>query len=241
VRFDRSGHLAYSCAIAAAALGSLITLFRTVAAALLLCWAWLEWSSRDGRASAPERARRFVAYASLIAIVVVAGYVAINSSVISRRLANPASAYGRLATWQSAATIAVTNPVAGVGLMNYRDYFRQKYVIGDEGMAAVNDVRAAETPHSNPLWIAAEMGLPALALYVLASFYILLAAMRGLAREGAGKIAAACALGVLAAYWITGLTLASGAYSDLNLYFFFMSGLLLNVAATGAPRAEKGR
>jgi hypothetical protein len=36
-----------------------------------------------------------------------------------------------------------------------------------------------------------------------------------------------------AAYWITGMTLTSGAYSDLNLCFFFLCGLLLNVSEKG--------
>ena len=40
--------------------------------------------------------------------------------------------------------------------------------------------------------------------------------------------AAAAFIALFVAYWLPGLTLASGYYSDTNLYFFFLIGLLSN-------------
>ncbi|MCI0488097.1 MAG: hypothetical protein L0229_16030, partial [Blastocatellia bacterium] len=102
----------------------------------------------------------------------------------------------------------------------------------DRPAEAVLDARAAPFPHSNLLWIAAELGLFAFALYVAANIYIFLMCYRAFvrAKSGEARAAAVGALALVVVYSIPGLTLASGAYSDLNLYFFFMTGLLLNIS-----------
>jgi hypothetical protein len=69
-----------------------------------------------------------------------------------------------------------------------------------------------------------------LALYLIANLFLARMGWRGFrrAQSGAQRTAAACFLAILVAYWIPGLTLTSGLYSDLNLYFFFLLGLLSN-------------
>jgi O-antigen ligase len=167
------------------------------------------------------------------AIIIVLGIMAItfDTSALGQRLVSLRNLYGRLATWEAAAGITLDRPFFGVGLTNYNDYFEKKYIDEDRPAEAVLDARAAPFPHSNFLWVAAELGLFAFALYVAANIYIFLMGYREFikAKSAEGRAAAATTLAIAAVYSIPGLTLASGAYSDLNLYFFFMIGLLLNI------------
>jgi len=89
--------------------------------------------------------------------------------------------------------------------------------------------------------VAAVLGLAALALYLAASLYLFFMGWRAMKGHDSarGRAAAACYLALLAAYWIPGLTLASGYYSDLNLYFFFMLGLLLNSSVVSEGSGQR--
>jgi O-antigen ligase len=164
-----------------------------------------------------------------VIVIVLGGWlVTMAPSTSGRRLADPRSAFGRLATWQAAAEIALENPAFGVGLANYPDYFDASHYYSDEAPEEVLDTKAADSPHSNLLWIASELGLPGLALYVAANLYLFLTGWRALKRaaDQRQRIAASCFLALVVAYWIPGLTVASGYYSDLNLYFLFLLGAL---------------
>ena len=234
VRFDRAGKLVYVCANAAAALGALLSLFRIVAFALVICWMAQRWAEHRAARQVSLKGsdlRRVLPVASLIvAIVIVFGgwLVTMAPSISGGRLAGPRSAFGRLATWQAAAEIALDNPAFGVGLANYQDYFDASHYYSDEPPEEVLDTKAADSPHSNLLWIASELGLSGLALYIAANLYLFLTGWRALKRavDQRQRLAASCFLALVVAYWIPGLTVASGYYSDLNLYFLFLLGAL---------------
>jgi len=146
------------------------------------------------------------------------------------RLADPRNAFSRIATWEAAAEIAIEHPLFGVGLANYGDYFSAKYSWEEESVERVMNTKALPSPHSNLMWIAAELGWIAFAVYVVANVYLARIGWRALKRAtcATDRTAAACFLALVIAYWMTGLTLTSGLYSDLNLYFFFLCGLLSN-------------
>jgi O-antigen ligase len=171
----------------------------------------------------------------VLALVAVFAIIAtLGQAINSERISDPRNVFGRLATWEAAARIALDNPLTGVGLANYTDHFRQKYRWEDESVETVLQARAADSPHSNLLWIAAELGVVTALLYVAANIFLFLIGWRALsrARGGPERAAAMGFLSLLVAYWITGITLASGYYSDLNLYLFFMLGLLSNKTLT---------
>ncbi|HXG65974.1 MAG TPA: O-antigen ligase family protein [Blastocatellia bacterium] len=233
VRLDAGARLVYGGALVAAVAGALLSTFRAVALAILVCWVILEAAGRKDW-------QRVTVNAVAVAVMVLTllGGLALLAprSSLAERLTNPRNAVGRLVTWSAAVEIAAANPVFGVGLMNYRDYFTQAYSgRGRSFLETTFDTNIANTPHSNLLWIAAELGVGAFALYVIANVCLLLMGYRAWRRayDGRGRTAAGCYLALLAAYWIPGLTLASGVYSDLNLYFFFLLGLLLNIACSG--------
>jgi O-antigen ligase len=232
-RFDRSGKLIYVCATAAAALGALLSLFRIVAFALVVCWV-AQWSltRHDPRLRMKGAdIRRLAPVGAVIAVflVLAGGWIMTTLPERSRgRLINTRSVFGRLATWQGAVEIALDNPVFGVGLANYAEYYDATHYYSDVEREEIRDTKAADSPHSNLLWIVSELGLPAAAAYILANLYLFLMGWRALNRaEGQRQLmAAACFLSLVVAYWIPGLTLTSGYYSDLNLYFSFLLGAL---------------
>ena len=230
-RFDRGGRFVYAGATVAAALGALLPLFRVVAFAIVFCWIVQRWLSRRD----PRRALKAVAVRSLLPVVSLIAVILIvlGSWLVTTpparsggRLLNPRSVFGRLATWQGAAEIALENPVFGVGLGNYADYYDASHYYAGEAREEILDTKAADSPHSNLLWIASELGLPAAAVYIVANLYLFLMGWRALKRADGHRqrLAAACFLSLVVAYWIPGLTLTSGYYSDLNLYFLFLLG-----------------
>lgn len=244
VRFDRTGKLVYGCALTGAALGALLPLFRGVAIALVVGWIVLRWSGRHGRRSPfshPAFRRGTAAGVSIVVILIalVAWFVTIAPMPVGNRLTDARTAYGRLATWQAAVEIAFDNPVLGVGLANYADYFDATHYYSDEPPEEVLETRAADSPHSNVLWVGAELGLTGLALYFAANAYLFLIGWRALKRAGDSRerTAASCFLALVVAYWIPGLTLASGYYSDLNLYFLFLLGALSNLSLVPTSRS----
>jgi hypothetical protein len=186
--------------------------------------------------ASPLGSRRIAAY-SIIGLLLLSSFAVwteLSGSYLIRRLASPRNLYGRLATWQTAARIALENPVAGVGLTNYSEYF--DVIFSDwqhQDVDWIGDIRAVETPHSNFLWIASELGLAGFAPYLLANLFLLLMGLRALlgAKTRQQFMASGGFLALLAAYTIPGLTLQSGFYADVNLYFFFMLGLLSNIFA----------
>lgn len=241
LRLDRAARLVHASSIVAAVTGALLPLFRAVAIALVVCWLFLRWSARAGASqSLRDLGRglmrsRFV-FSRIVPIVVLVGMLIVLAgwltmiapSITGDRLTDPRTAFGRLATWQAAAEITLDNPVFGVGLGNYPEYFDAAHYYSDEPVEEVLETRAANSPHSNALWISSELGLTGLTLYVAANIYLLLMGWRAFktATQQRQRITASCFLALVIAYWIPGLTLASGYYSALNLCFFFLVGAL---------------
>ncbi len=239
VKLDRTTRLLYSCALAAAVLASLLPLFRATAIALVIGFIIVKLAGKgeeekkrgaDAKMVVPSPLHLHKAWLVAVVMAVIICAMSLGYFSFAGRLTNPRNAFGRLATWETAAEITIENPLFGVGLANYRDYFRAKYTWEDESVERVMSTRAADSPHSNLFWVAAELGAFALVLYIAANIYLFSIGWRALKRAAdlRERIAAACYIALFVAYWIHGLTLASGYYSDTNLYFFFMLGLLSN-------------
>jgi O-antigen ligase len=234
MRFDRSGKLTYYTATFCAALAALLSTFRVVAFAMLICWiiqVWLEHraSRRSFWKSASSRRQLPLALALVVVVILIGGWLALRAApALANRLTDPRSGFGRLATWQAAAEITFENPVIGVGLTNYAEAFDQSHYYSDEAPEEVLETKAVDSPHSNLLWISSELGLSGLVLYIAANVFLFLIGWRAfMGSHGRQQsVASSCYLALVLAYWISGLTLASGYYSDLNLYFLFLLGAL---------------
>jgi O-antigen ligase len=237
LRLDRGAKLVYASSLVAAVLGALLPLFRAVAIALVVCWIFLSWSARAGNSQTLRglarglmRSRSFsLGILTVVMLIAIGGwFTTMAPSIAGRRLTDPRTAFGRLATWEAAAEITLDNPVFGAGLGNYRDYFDATHYYADEPPEEVLDTRAVDSPHSNALWISSELGLTGFSLYIAANVYLLLMGLRAFKNAGdrRQRVTASCFLALVFAYWIPGLTLSSGYYSDVNLCFFFLTGAL---------------
>jgi O-Antigen ligase len=256
IRLDNSARFLQTCAFAAGLAASLLPLFRVVAAALVVSWIVLEAGITGFRArlqspkenqghrldgtypAIPRTSRagrrlwliaaRVIVAATLIIFVLVKWDAISGAASAEQRLISPNSVYGRLATWEAAITIAANHPLFGVGLCNYPDTFGVEYADKAQLLEQDSELVVADSPHSNALWIAAELGFPTFAVYLMANLYLFVMGCRALTRgsDAQARASAACFVALVLAYSIPGLALASGAYSDLNLYFFFLLGLL---------------
>lgn len=233
ISWDRAGKLIYRCALIAAALGTLLSLFRMLGFALLVCWVAQRWAATHEITGQSLKAavKRILPLTAMAVIVLgVAGTLmsVLAPSIVGGRLTDPRSVFGRLATWQAGVKIVVNNPILGVGLTNYADYFDASHYYSDLPSEEFEETKAVDSPHSNLLWIASELGGAGLVLYLFANAYLVLMGWRALRRSAdkRERLAAVCFLVLIVAYWLPGLTLASAYYSDLNLCFFFLLGIL---------------
>jgi O-antigen ligase len=240
-RFDLSARVLYGIAIAAAVVSCLLPLFRAVAITLVLCWAAegiitsrlpadlvADASSQRVRSLLRRQRIRTFVMAGIASISFAAVVLALAPANIRQRLTNPRNAYSRLLSWPVAAKIIYGHPVFGVGLSNYVDYFEQEYAGGRSQIELDLDTHIVEHPHSNVVWIATELGLAGLGLYLAANILLLIPAWRAVrrGRSAGARAAGASFIVLMAAYWIPGLELTSGMYSELNIYFFFLLGLI---------------
>jgi len=129
-----------------------------------------------------------------------------------------ASAGNRLLVWQGAMAMIKAEPIFGFGYGTFR------YIIGLFAPKV-----AGYDPHNTYLMIAAEMGLPALLLFLLILF-ILIKNARWLLRHAKDKYFKAFAIGMLGGLF--GLIVANIFGSRLNSeevssYFWLLSGLLM--------------
>lgn len=246
LRLDRGAKMVYASSLAAAVLGALLPLFRAVGLALVACWLFLSWSAREGSRQSSHRQQRIsrqsrIAGGAILVILIALGgwLTTMAPSIAGSRLTDPRTAFGRLATWQAAIEITLDNPVFGAGLGNYPNYFDATHYYADEPPEEVLATRAVDSPHSNALWISSELGLTGFLLYVAANACLFLMGWRAFKKaSGARQRAiASCFLALIFAYWIPGLTLSSGYYSDLNLCFFFLTGALSGSFASSRETA----
>src|SRR5262249_30963672 len=170
LKFDKSARVVYLFALAASAIATLLPLFRAVAVALVLCLVLIEILLHTKEKSLLQSVFSFRLFRSRrLRLYVVVGFLIVLPAIILLEMhsdyfivrcqTSPRNLYARLATWQTAATIVSENPLFGVGMANYSDYFDAKFSDWHEEKDFVEGAKAVDTPHSNFLWIAAELGL----------------------------------------------------------------------------------
>jgi len=228
VKLDRAATIAWIAAQLAAGFAACTPLFRAVIGAMGAALA-IPYATA-GRV-------RTLARAALVAGIVVAATIpfwlrASQSVVFRDRVTDPSSAFSRLATYRAAIDVIGEHPLAGVGLAQYRTYFDERfgtawYIDVEE----VSGVGAEDSPHNNVLGTWAELGLAGIFFYLLASFLLAWEAWRR---------RCLAALALMAVYWIPGMTLQSGVYSDLNLYYFAMIAVAFRADSTREKNIAAG-
>lgn len=212
---DGSARFIRRAAIGAAFLAALVPVFRTIIGAVAVALAIP--SLVGGRIRTLARAALIVlllGVASLPLLVPLA-----RTATFQDRIADPSSAFSRVATYLAAADIIGDHPLAGVGLFNYKSAFDARFgTAWYTDVEAVNNIGAEAYPHNNVLGLWAETGLFGVFFYVCSSI-----ALAGLAWQRRNLPA----LALMAVYWIAGMTLYSCLYADLNMVYYALVGVLL--------------
>ena len=153
------------------------------------------------------------------------------------RVSSPTNFYGRLAQQVQNFNIFLEHPILGVGLNGfYQAATRAFSGTSYEGVGSV------DFPHSNVGAVLAETGLLGFVPY-LASQILLVIAFRKLCASRSPRLTVAWRffLMVFLSYWISGLTLTSGYYSDLNLWYLFAVSTIYKFALEDKAESSDNR
>jgi O-antigen ligase len=141
---------------------------------------------------------------------------------------DPVNFYDRIAQQRQTFAIFLDNPILGVGLGNFYEASQNsKY------SASFMGLEAADSPHSNFGAILAETGLSGFIPFVV-SQVLLVSAFRRLQRKNSAEAALASKtlVFIFLCYFINGLSLTIGYYSDLNLWYMLVLGIMYKYAIT---------
>ena len=153
--------------------------------------------------------------------------------VFEYRVSDPSDVYARVAQQKQTLDMFLANPINGVGWGNYID---AAYKFSDVSFKGVYSVGSA---HNTLGAILAETGILGFVPCIAAQFFLLRSFWR-LRRHGTQDAVLASNFGiyVFLAYWITGVSLSSGYYSDINMWYLFVIAVLWRFALTGLPREQ---
>jgi O-antigen ligase len=137
------------------------------------------------------------------------------------RVSNPDNFYARVAQQEQTLRLFLAKPINGVGL---GDYPEAAAALGQTSFHGVYSVGSAHNTLGN---ILAETGLTGFIPFVLSQVF-LCRAFWNLRKRGSpgAAVAGRFFLYVFLGYWISGLMLTSGYYSDLNFWFVFVTAVL---------------
>jgi len=148
--------------------------------------------------------------------------------LFENRVSDSSNLYSRIAQQKQTLDLFLSHPVNGVGVGNYMEAASDLSGHFYRGAASVG------APHNILGSILAETGLSGFVPFLLAQVYFFRAFWTLRRRPSPDTILATTFfLYVFLSYWINGLSLTSGYYSDLNYWYLFVSAALYKFAMTG--------
>jgi len=216
--WQRGLHLA---GLGAALTMALSPMFRSVVLTLVLIGILEMYWNRDARV-------RLTLLASALASV--AGMLYLRSHApgfFEARVSDLSDLYARIAQYGQTWALFTSHPINGVGLANYAnvaDNVPAAYYRGFESVGSAHNTLAS---------ILVDTGIIGFLGYFLAQVFFLQAFLQ-LRRRGTpeARLAYKFAVYVFLSYWITGLMLTSGYYSDLNLWYLFVTSVIYKYGCT---------
>jgi len=212
--------------ISAALLQSLLPLFRSILLTLVVVTVLdLFWS---------RGLRRMIRLLALgLVFLMVVGLAALAPGVFRERSGSE-NIYGRLAQHQQTLRIVADHPVLGIGMTNF-----PRVVSIDPRYRAISyeGFEAETTPHNNLGYLAVETGMVGALPYIVSQVLLCVAFWRLRKRGSRGRLVWRYFVFIFLSYWISGMTLSSGYFGDLNHWFVFALSLLY---VFGAERPSEG-
>jgi O-antigen ligase len=151
------------------------------------------------------------------------------------RVSESRNIYARIAQQRQNLQMFFDHPVLGVGLNN----FHNAAVRSTAARFSYDEEIALDYPHSNLGAVLAETGITGFVPFVCSQVLLVVAFWR-LRRSGLadGKLVWIFFIYVCLSYWVSGLALTSGYYSDLNLWYMFTLAVLYKYAITRKEEAN---
>ena len=187
---------------------ALLPMFRSIALTLLLALFINSWSGG-------KRTAKIWALA-----LAVSAFTILNATlpdIYQERVSSTENVNARFAQMLQNADLFLQNPVLGVGIGNFGNAVPNVTRYSSLNPSGIDPLNA---PHSNWMAILTETGLVGLVSYVAAQI-MLVAAFWKMHSGSAGKLVWKYSLFVFLAYGVSGMTLTSGHYGDLNIWFMF--------------------
>ncbi len=206
-----------ACALAIA----VMPMFRSILLTLLLIVSF-EFYGRK------RAALRIVIVGSvLLAVLGLLWFKKTAPDMFEYRVSDPSDVYARVAQQRQTWEMFLAHPIVGVGWGNY---ISEAYKFSDVSFGGVLSVGSS---HNTLGTILVETGLLGFLSFLTAQV-LLFRTFQLLRREGTPdrRLAATFFNYVFLAYWITGVSLSSGYYADLNLWFLFVIAILYKFAVT---------
>lgn len=211
--------------VTAALIAAMLPLFRSIFATVALIF----FVDLFRRMSLRQRAIRLG-----ILGLMMAGVLALMLSVpelFQERVSDSGNISARIAQQKQNFQLFLDHPIVGVGFAN----FVPAAAKSQSANVAFDDVIALGSPHSNLGAVLAETGLAGFLPYAFSNVLLIIAFWK--LRQSSkveGRLAWTFFMYVFLSYWVSGLALTSGYYSDLNLWFMFSVAVIYKYA-TSAP------
>lgn len=149
------------------------------------------------------------------------------------RVSNPANFYQRVAQQSETLGVVREYPLFGVGLGLYYGTVsvEPRYMVRWRGIESMT------APHSVLMTVLSEGGMIGLFLYVFAQLFLIRAMWKIRSAYPGGWLAF---LYCVLAYHLAGLDFATAYYSDINLFYMFVLGIIYKIQADIAYREKLG-
>jgi hypothetical protein len=221
--FTASQHWLHSAGVLAALTSALMPINRGLVIALLVC------GCIDYFAADPLVSRRIWNCILVVLLLFIVIGKLFYPGVYENRVTSQANFYQRIAQNLQTLQVIRDHPLIGVGFGLYHDAVLEdsKYQVGWGGFEPMN------APHNSLSAVLAEEGGIGFVLYVAAQLFFVRAMykLRRINRPG-WRAFLYCTL----VYTIFGLDVGISYYSDLNLFFMFALGIILQIQLRMLPR-----
>jgi hypothetical protein len=165
--------------------------------------------------------KRWIAF---FAVVVLAGLTAklLDPRLYDDRVARPDNLYQRLAQHRETLGVVREYPFFGVGFNLYHDVASRN----PQYMATWKGIQSMNIPHNALMIVLSEEGIVGFVLYLLAQAFLIRAMWRIRKIYPPGWLAF---LYCLLSYVLTGLDYGTAYFFDINLFYIFVLGVLLQL------------
>jgi len=216
--------LLQNVAMVAALLTAIMPLFRSVFVSLGIILLVGAYYSRG--------LRRQVRIAAISFFILLALVLRLALPQIFAERSDPTNLYGRIAEQRQVLMMFLDHPLFGVGLNNF--YFAAQ---SGKYTAYYEDVESVDYPHNNLSAVLSETGIFGLVPFVLSQVLLVLAFRRLCAGRKELLPVWTTFLFIFLGYWVNGMSLEAGYFSDLNLYYMCALAILFKYGMNAsAPR-----